>query len=174
MKKKGGLALSLIIIAIVLIVGIGIGVFYFSGSQDNNQSNSEEIEQGIKICDDVRDIPERQNCYFELAMNEGHMVCDKIDNTNSCYESLAVEKEDHTICNLQQTTRQNKDSCIWAYMWQTSDYSVCKEIDTVSVKDSCYVVVATRTKDISWCDKIETTSEKEQCLSMLNLVNAEN
>jgi hypothetical protein len=184
MEKKGGLALSLIIIIVVLLVGVGIGIFYFSGNQDNSQNNIEIIEQGIEECDDVREISEREICYFDLAISEGHAVCDKINNgngrvfgmmnTRTCYENLAIEKQDYTICNLQQTAEKNKDTCIWNYMWQTSDYSVCEEIKTVTVKDGCYSVVAARTEDTSWCSKIEMTSEKEQCFSTVDILNSQN
>jgi hypothetical protein len=171
MKKKGALALSLIIIVVVLVIGIGIGIFYFSGNQSNPQENGEAIEQGLNECNDLRSTLEKRNCYFELAIKEGHELCDELKgDVGSCYEALAIAKKDYTICALGKYSDENKDACMFSYVFSTSDYSVCNEVSSTDIKDGCYQVAATRTEDSSWCNKIEETSEKELCESFVNVL----
>ncbi|OJI08705.1 hypothetical protein BK005_00340 [bacterium CG10_37_50] len=210
--------LTVMIIVLLIIVG---GTYYYSQNKNNNfkisdkilvnnfdSSKTEEkqntgsvtslIESNIQQCNDVRDLQARYKCYVDLAVIKGAQICEYSPVKQSCYEQLAIQKNDYTICEYSPAKRScygklaiqkkdyticqvmndsdyNKDACMFEVMFEfdTSNYSICDAMTSTgpeSPKTNCYNVASIRSRDQKYCQKIVIASEKDQCLQTLNLL----
>lgn len=124
-------------------------------------------DEEIKFCDAAEDI---DSCYHSLAIVKQNVsICSKIYNklmTGSCYREIATAKNDLSVCDGIQD-QAAKDDCNFSIGSDKNDLSICDKIQNQGMKDTCYLNNAIRKKDLSICSKFQDSLLQDTCYSNL-------
>ena len=89
--------------------------------------------------------------------------CSKAENPDLCYEKVAIELNDFSICKKIKDV-DIKDECYLHFVTTGLKNSlICEEITGPSYKDFCYFVAATELKKPSLCEKVKDVDHKDMC-----------
>ncbi|MAG61626.1 hypothetical protein CMI43_02335 [Candidatus Pacearchaeota archaeon] len=84
------------------------------------------------------------------------------NQSDNCYISKAMEKQDEKICNkLDDIT--SKEDCLIAVAGEKQDVEVCDKIGPRDKINACFRNVAVKKQDEFVCDQIEDKSAIEEC-----------
>ena len=88
-----------------------------------------------------------------------------------CYYHLAGQNHNPKLCYILESRDPgyyNKDECLEDYFVESHDYSICKNITSLSNQAGCYEYEAKDTGDSNYCEKISKDSgrdSKDDCYS---------
>ncbi|MBW2995987.1 hypothetical protein KY332_01670 [Candidatus Woesearchaeota archaeon] len=163
------------------------------------QEISPELKEAIEYC---KDFPitghtrTKNSCYARFAIDKlNSNVCSLIDEDseefrNGCYQFLANELNDSSICNniensdfgkfsciaiIEQNSapcnkiknEQKKGDCLYIIAKNNKDPSLCKEIKNDESRYFCYQILASAKNDSSLCYNIEDDIQRSSCLNNL-------
>jgi hypothetical protein len=128
------------------------------------------LRENITLCRKIRNTDSwydytAAKCGADLAIYSGNVsLCDELSLTSKydCYEELAGELEDPTICEYI-TSDSKMDDCLYNYVsynyYYISDWSICDSFSGKGYEANyCYSQAAEYTGDESYCDKITKSS----------------
>lgn len=130
----------------------------------------------VSLCDKV--VPEDTNkCVLSVAIiNKKATYCAEIYDSNldiqvrlrdSCYDQVAANKDDPTVCERIQTLEKNEE-CYTMFAKNRMDASFCTKIEKAGTRDKCIHNVAVTYKNETVCASLEG-SLKESCLKSIKL-----
>ncbi len=124
------------------------------------------VRENITLCRKIRNTdswyePTSAQCGADLAIYAGNVsLCGQLSLTSKydCYEIVAEELEDPTICEYIESSSK-KDDCLYNYVsynyYYIDDWSLCDSFSGKGYEGNyCYSKAAEYTGDEKYCDKI--------------------
>ena len=112
-------------------------------------------------CEKYSDKSEKFDCYSNLAIEiNDHTICDKLEpeSAHSCYSNLAIELDDYSICDkmeLNNKLKQWKYHCYSDIAVTTNDPTICNNMEGLMWQFNCYHKTAIRSDNYLVCDNLE-------------------
>ncbi|RLI84964.1 MAG: hypothetical protein DRO76_06105, partial [Candidatus Altiarchaeales archaeon] len=157
--------------------------------QDSCFSDVAYITKNPDICEGIKDMDERDNCFFSLAkkLKDG-MICYRIlplsCRPRNClnkifgYDTPKPPDPNYynvSICDIVNFTTEQRDRCYMHFALKTNNPSICEKInDTHSDRiegdrNYCYRTIAYELKNKTICYKLPSEEEiKKECLDACN------
>ncbi len=116
----------------------------------------------------------RDSCYEDVAVDlNDETLCNEIDDKNDkgdCYTDIAVNKADPSLCENLDGGRANE--CYKEYAEDTGDFDACALIpEKDDESDECYLHFAVQDNNRELCEDLNEKKYRDECRSELAVMN---
>jgi hypothetical protein len=176
------LTLSLPIILLVLLVGCSESPLEITQSTSDEKTEKfsvvtvsgtqcDSIEADVNSLSDCEESND-YSCYYSLAIKKNDpSICDNLPGGWihwDCYDCVAGVNKDLSICDDVDPAYLNR--CLLTYGRAWADISVCKSINPEAYsEDECYVYVNVK-GELSLCDNIQSDDMKDTCIAQVAIL----
>jgi len=123
------------------------------------------LSNEIDKCNSLLTEFDKISCLKEIALlSSDKSVCLKITDfgeKNGCLTELAVQEKDLTVCD--SVVGSAKNTCKFNSIVAIADPSLCDSFDLPIIKFSCISAIAKNTDNFSLCSEINDLSVKRDC-----------
>ncbi len=145
-----------------------------NGENGNGEEEPKTFDERYDLCLNISSVQAKDECLQAVAIEFNQdFLCDELTNLDpekckrEVWKAYAVLSQEVEKCNelfaeLDSFTEFDRINCIKQIALNSSDKSVCFEIDDLAKKNGCLIELAVQEKDLIVCDSIEG-SAKETC-----------
>ena len=151
MKKKIKIGLICFLVLSLLLVSGCIG------PSDDEIILKAQQTKDISLCEKISDVAKREECICGVAM---------VTYNSGLCEELKTERSE-TVLGVTSNMKL-RDLCFNSIAEEKLDHTLCEKMDEGWMKDDCFAYIAGMTKDKGLCNKISDKTSKEECIETLS------